>query len=561
MAEEIRLPFSKSDIETKVMEIQAVMASGEQIPPEKVQLLKLLQQMISISGNLDASLEKRLHQEIIQDFSSNKSIDIHNRDEAMRFFCNRFITRASESGLTAEKSDFSEVEVPVVGYVPLLDYASIEEEVERVYKRSLWSKRYHLSQDEWESVKTQTIIPKIFGEIDSRKPDTEKEGKEIIRRIADSELSQYVAITEPAKVIVEETKKEGPVVRKSGMYAKIGVGLSALLLAGSIWLITRESGLEEKVSETKIEAVEKPSEIPYVEPAEAGKTVEIEKPAEYTVSVEPETLKIESNKVTDYSPLPNADVKAKTAAETLEELDEMPLPDISTPGVSEKALEKTPVETANVETAKPGILPEAEQPLKIAHTQARDNILTENLVQPQVPGKISVAAEQNSMIIPYVGMKTALHAKKNLGHCPVFGIYVTDADAHKKISACGGIEYSQSRDVVSDPEFNVELESSQVTGKIGMKYNLADEKNLRVSAGLAAKLMYEYNLMNVQKDGTTTTTSCPETLFGAEGAIDLYYNLGNGWNLFVEGALGKNFGSDVNTDLEGAVRIGITKKH
>jgi hypothetical protein len=67
--------------------------------------------------------------------------------------------------------------------------------------------------------------------------------------------------------------------------------------------------------------------------------------------------------------------------------------------------------------------------------------------------------------------------------------------------------------------------------------------------------------MHVQKDGTTTTTSCPETLFGVEGSADICYNLGNGWNLFVEGALGKNFGSDVNTDLEGAVRIGIIKKH
>lgn len=555
MPEEIRLPFTKTDIETKVMEIQAAMASGEQIPPEKVELLKLLQQMISISGNLDASLEKRLQQEIIEDFLSNKSKDVGDRDKTMNFFCKRFIARASELGLTAEKSDYSEVEVPVVGYAPLLDYASIDEEVERVYKRSLWSKRYHLSQDEWESVKTQSIIPKIFGELDSRKPDTEKEGKEIVRRIADSELSQYVAITEPPKVPLEDTKKEEPAVRKSSLYAKVGVGLSALLLAGAIWLFTRESGLEEKVSEPEIATVEKPSETPYVKPAE------IEKPAEYTVPVEQETPKTVASEYLDYAPLPNIDVKAKTAAETLEELDEMPLPDIHTPDVPEKALEKTPVETANVEIAEPGILPEAEQPLKIAHIQARENILTETLVQPQVQGQISVAAEQNSMIIPYVGMKTALHAKKNLGHCPVFGIYVTDADAHKKISAFGGIEYSQTRDAVSDPEFNVELESSQVTGKIGMKYNLADEKNFRVSAGLAAKLMYEYNLMTVEKEGTTTTTSCPETLFGAEGAIDIHYNLGNGWNLFVEGAIGKNFGSDVNTDLEGVVRIGITKKH
>jgi hypothetical protein len=287
MREEMQFPFSKADIEENLKEIKAAMISGEQIPPEKVELLKLLQQVGDLSVNLDPSLEKNIYQAIIEDFTCHKSLDLRSKDDYMKFFCDRFISRASELGIgSAEKCDLSEVEVPVVGYMPVLDYVGVAVEVERIYNTSLWSKQYNLPEDEWLLVREQ-IVSKAVGEIDLRKPHTEEEGKEIVKRVADSELMQYVSATEPPKVAVEETKKEEPIARnylnkKTVERAAIG-GLGALLLAGSIWLATRGPGLEKKVTETEITAVEKPSETPYVEKTIVPENITAQNPVNETL--------------------------------------------------------------------------------------------------------------------------------------------------------------------------------------------------------------------------------------------------------------------------------------
>jgi hypothetical protein len=163
------------------------------------------------------------------------------------------------------------------------------------------------------------------------------------------------------------------------------------------------------------------------------------------------------------------------------------------------------------------------------------------------------------LITPYLGEKFALHSEKDIGPCTVLGLQVSNP--HGKTSPYGGIEYSQTKDRFSDSTINVELESSQLTGKIGLKHNLSYEKDLIVSANLAAKLIYESNLMSVQTGGTTTDSRDSRTIFGLELGANVDYNLGKNLSLFVEGAIGKNFGKDVNTDLETVVRVGLTKKY
>jgi hypothetical protein len=263
MREELQLPFSKADIEENLKEIKAAMISGEQIPPEKVELLKLLQQLEDMSVNIDPSLEKKIHQAIIEDFTCHKSLDLRSKDDYMKFFCDRFIIRASELGLgSAEPNiEIKDIpEVPVVGYLPVLDYVGVAGEVDQTYNASLWLKQYNLPEDEWLLVREQ-IVSKAVREIELRKPQTEENGRKIVKGVTENELSQYIALTESPKVTVEATRKEGPVVRKylnkkTAEKAAIG-GLGALLLAGGIWLLTREPGLEKKVSETETHYVEK----------------------------------------------------------------------------------------------------------------------------------------------------------------------------------------------------------------------------------------------------------------------------------------------------------------